>query len=382
MLYPAALFGGGTIMSYCHNDPVGVNFNLGFGPQPGNVIRNTVANAACLNSVCVVCDLSITNVASTPPTACDVSDGTITVTATTSVGPITYSISGPVNQSNGTGVFTGLPAGSYQVEVEDGASCSDFDAVAVGSFSTDVPVAISNMGTPTVTSVLNFTGSGNITSIKLVGLNIGHTFVGDLIATLTSPMGTVINLFNRPGRVATGFGCGNDNIVVTFDDAAVLTAANFESTCNATPPAIGGTYQSITPLATLMGEEANGLWTLTVTDAAGGDGGNINSWGLDICVQTCDVAITNIGVEDETCPNANNGSLIVTATTSAGPLTYAISGPVNQSNGTGVFTNLPDGNYNILVTDNGAANCQATADTSIIAGVTIPRRFRFAAPLR
>lgn len=41
--------GGGTIMSYCSNTSVGVNFNLGFGPQPGNVIRATVANATCLD---------------------------------------------------------------------------------------------------------------------------------------------------------------------------------------------------------------------------------------------------------------------------------------------------------------------------------------------
>jgi hypothetical protein len=43
--------GGGTIMSYCHLQNVGINFNLGFGPQPGNVIRNRV-NAAgnCLTS--------------------------------------------------------------------------------------------------------------------------------------------------------------------------------------------------------------------------------------------------------------------------------------------------------------------------------------------
>jgi hypothetical protein len=38
---------GGTIMSYCHNTGVGVNFNLGFGPQPGNVIRNNVVAASC-----------------------------------------------------------------------------------------------------------------------------------------------------------------------------------------------------------------------------------------------------------------------------------------------------------------------------------------------
>lgn len=42
---------GGTIMSYCHLQNVGINFSLGFGSQPGNVVRNTV-NAAgnCLTS--------------------------------------------------------------------------------------------------------------------------------------------------------------------------------------------------------------------------------------------------------------------------------------------------------------------------------------------
>ena len=38
---------GGTIMSYCHLQSVGINFNEGFGPQPGNVIRNSVANSNC-----------------------------------------------------------------------------------------------------------------------------------------------------------------------------------------------------------------------------------------------------------------------------------------------------------------------------------------------
>ena len=33
---------GGTIMSYCHTAPVGVNFSLGFGPEPGNLIRSMI----------------------------------------------------------------------------------------------------------------------------------------------------------------------------------------------------------------------------------------------------------------------------------------------------------------------------------------------------
>jgi hypothetical protein len=39
---------GGTIMSYCHLQPVGINFTKGFGPQPSNVIRNFIANADCV----------------------------------------------------------------------------------------------------------------------------------------------------------------------------------------------------------------------------------------------------------------------------------------------------------------------------------------------
>jgi hypothetical protein len=43
----------GTIMSYCSSRAVGVGTNLanGFGSQPGNVIRNFVANASCLSGI-------------------------------------------------------------------------------------------------------------------------------------------------------------------------------------------------------------------------------------------------------------------------------------------------------------------------------------------
>ena len=41
---------GGTLMSYCHLQSVGINFNEGFGPQPGNVIRNSVNNASCTSA--------------------------------------------------------------------------------------------------------------------------------------------------------------------------------------------------------------------------------------------------------------------------------------------------------------------------------------------
>lgn len=41
---------GGTIMSYCHLTSYGINFNNGFGTQPGNLIRSKVNSAACLTA--------------------------------------------------------------------------------------------------------------------------------------------------------------------------------------------------------------------------------------------------------------------------------------------------------------------------------------------
>ena len=67
--FPANPVGGGTIMSYCHLQAVGINLSLGFGPQPGALIRNTVNAGTCLG-VCTECDANvvITGVYSTPLT--------------------------------------------------------------------------------------------------------------------------------------------------------------------------------------------------------------------------------------------------------------------------------------------------------------------------
>jgi len=52
---------GGTIMSYCHLTGAGINFNNGFGPQPGNVIRNETDNAGCTYSCTPTCDDGLQN---------------------------------------------------------------------------------------------------------------------------------------------------------------------------------------------------------------------------------------------------------------------------------------------------------------------------------
>jgi hypothetical protein len=76
--YPS---GKGTIMSYCNfKGRPGVDFNLGFGPQPGNVIRDKVRNASCLQP----CTTNLTNQTITTnktiTTGCNINLQNITVT--------------------------------------------------------------------------------------------------------------------------------------------------------------------------------------------------------------------------------------------------------------------------------------------------------------
>jgi len=136
--------------------------------------------------------------------------------------------------------------------------------------STDTPMPIDSIGTPTITSTINVPDNFTIEDVN-VNLNISHSYTGDLTIYLTSPSGTKVNLIREM--------CNSyDDIDATFDDDAL----NF-ATCSATPPAIGGTIKPNEVLGSFNDENALGNWTLTVEDAADGDGGLLNSWNLELC---------------------------------------------------------------------------------------------------
>ncbi|MFJ3879051.1 S8 family peptidase [Streptomyces sp. NPDC090077] len=95
----------------------------------------------------------------------------------------------------------------------------------------------------TVESPITVSGvTGNAPSALKVGVNIAHTYIGDLKVDLVAPDGTVYTLHNRAGG-------STDNINQTY-------------TVNASS------------------EVANGTWKLRVNDNAGGDTGKIDSWSL------------------------------------------------------------------------------------------------------
>ena len=75
---------GGTIMSYCHLvSGVGINFNNGFGPLPGNLIRNYVTIASCVSQ---------TGIVPSGLAASNISNETATVTWNAVSGTSTYTV--------------------------------------------------------------------------------------------------------------------------------------------------------------------------------------------------------------------------------------------------------------------------------------------------
>jgi len=144
-------------------------------------------------------------------------------------------------------------------------------------------IIISSVGEPTISSSIEIETAGPIASIRLLGLDIAHSFVGDVSATLTGPDGTTVQLFDRPGVTVGGFGCSANNILVNLYDLAPNSADLFENTCSTTPPAISGDFKPMEGFAAFTGLSAAGTWTLSVSDAANQDGGMLNGWSLEIC---------------------------------------------------------------------------------------------------
>lgn len=121
-------------------------------------------------------------------------------------------------------------------------------------------------------------------------LAIDHSYVGDLVVTLTSPEGTVVSLLDRPGRPAAFFGCFRDNVDVILDDEALADA---EDECADADPTIAGTLRPSGSLSDFNDEVFAGTWRLTAIDFYAADSGSIISAGNCLNATTTPVTISS-----------------------------------------------------------------------------------------
>jgi len=102
-----------------------------------------------------------------------------------------------------------------------------------------------------------------------VGINLTHTFDGDLEIFIISPLNTIVLLSNNRG------GAGDNFTSTIFDDGAgtLISAGSAPFTGSFVPDEL---------LSAFDGENALGVWTLRITDTNGGDFGTMGSWSLTI----------------------------------------------------------------------------------------------------
>ncbi len=135
----------------------------------------------------------------------------------------------------------------------------------------DLPLEIPSLGTPTVLSKVVFSEDLILADVN-VNVEISHNYLFDLVISLISPSGTTV--------ILTSNSCGDlKNINATFDDEATSAFV-----CSGNP-GISGTVRPLGSLDVFKGESIMGEWTLQVFDTASSDGGTINGFSLDMCVE-------------------------------------------------------------------------------------------------
>lgn len=125
---------------------------------------------------------TIDNVATINP-LCAASDGSLTITASGGVAPLTYSIDNGTN-TQATGVYNGLAAGSYQVLVADANGCS---ATQLVNLTTTNPPVI-NAGTDATLCTgesITLTATGGQTYVWSDGVTNGTAFTPTTTITYT-----------------------------------------------------------------------------------------------------------------------------------------------------------------------------------------------------
>ena len=109
-------------------------------------------------------------------------------------------------------------------------------------------------------------------------INISHSWVGDLVVTLTNQnTGESVTLVDRPGVPNSANGCSNNDIIAILNDGA---AQSIENKCAFAPRAISGIYLPNQALNTFSGNSVTGIWKLNVSDRYPSDIGTLNHWCL------------------------------------------------------------------------------------------------------
>jgi gliding motility-associated-like protein len=303
-------------------------------------------------------------------TTCGNSVGSITVNATGGTPPLTYSLS-PGAVINTTGIFTGLPAGTYTISI------SDASGTCTNTLTQIVAVSGSLSGTATSTNascpgVFN----GSITVTPTTG-NAPFTFSANGGPSQAS--GTFTNL--QPGTYTIVFtdatGC-TGSVTRTISPGTLITgtATSTATSCSGaadgsitvtagsgvapyTYSIDGGAFQT----SNIFTGVSSGSHAITIQD----------SRGCTVSISRTVTAGTSINGSifstAVSCPGANDGTVTLVPNAIGGgvpPYQFRIDGGPLQA--TGIFTGITAGLHTVVFTD--ANGCSGTRSINVGAGAS------------
>ena len=126
--------------------------------------------------------------------------------------------------------------------------------------------------------------------------NIQHPSPGDLVATLTSPAGTVVTLTSRNG------GAHADVFNGTIWDDHAQTPVTDDVFSDGV---LAATLQPQGAMGAFIGENPAGTWTLTIIDQSPGGAGTLNGWQMTTKGCTCNMAQASAPVRVDEHPGGD-----------------------------------------------------------------------------
>ncbi len=233
---------------------------------------------------------------------------------------------------------------------------------ATTTFTNNTPVTI-GPNISTVTSNITVAGAGAYLWDVDLTTNIAHSRNGDLDITLRSPAGTVITLTtDNAGNLASVF-----NGTLWDDDANPGGQVPYAVNNGLATDHLyfnGVLASPLVPeeaLGAFVGENPNGVWTLSISDDANGQGGTLSSWSLTLTTFTV-TPVTATTTFTNNTPAAISAIGIPTVTSN-----IAVAGTTNLISDVNVTTAIthtandnlditlrsPAGTVVTLTTDNG-----------------------------
>ncbi|EAQ42737.1 T9SS type B sorting domain-containing protein [Polaribacter sp. MED152] len=291
-------------------------------------------------------------------------DGSIVINATGGTGDLVYSIDQVKYES--INVFNNLPAGIYNVTVQDESGCFVSETVEITEPDQLTSNAINVqqelcLGSKNAAFDLEITGGNPPYKTSLNGA----AFVENQLSFSNLEGGKTYVIFIEDAK-----GC-EDFLVVPLEEAVevnlttntTLSCTNYLSTIEASVNASASSKVQYSinngalQTSGIFSDLASGTYTVTA----------LHENGCEVSEQIIinnpnPLTIEGVSTQDILCFGGNNGSIVVTSSGGQGVVSYSIDGINFQTDNT--FTNLSKGTYQVTIKDE--LDCQVVSTAVVI----------------